>query len=472
VTRRVLLLAAIAVAACVLLPSTALAHAVLISSNPTAKAQLTASPAEVTMRFSESVNLLKPSDVSVVDSTGQEVDTGDGGLLPSDHRVVRIGLRPKLPDGTYTVRYLIVSADSHVIGGYFVFGVGSGALGPPFLGGGGERGPSETSAWAVSARFLELLGLGGLVGVLAFRWLVWLPAWRGLRARPTGATALLHWERDAFWTTFGVLAVGAMLAEGYLLVVKSASALSVSVGSVLRDPQLVSTVLGSTHFGSLVQWRSGLLFGLFLIGAWRFLVESSPKGEPTVERPSGRLLPAAIMLGLALSAIALISAQGHASQAPISGLQVADDLVHLASVSIWITGLGLTAVALLRLPVVGDGGAVLAASVLARFSRLALIAVTLAVATGVVRSFGELSDPSQLWDTSYGRSIIYKILLLVPVATLALRNRKVVTSLASVAVPNGPTLRMVRRTAALEMTVALAVVVVASILVAQVPGRV
>jgi hypothetical protein len=39
-------------------------------------------------------------------------------------------------------------------------------------------------------------------------------------------------------------------------------------------------------------------------------------------------------------------------------------------------------------------------------------------------------------------------------------------------VPNGPTLRMVRRTAALEMTVAIAIVVVASILVAQVPGRI
>jgi copper transport protein len=472
VTRRLLLLAAAALVVCVLLPSTALAHAVLISSNPTAKAQLTASPAEVSLRFSESVSLLKPADLSVVDEEGRPADLGDAGVLPSDHRVIRVGLRPRLPDGTYTVRYLIVSADSHVIGGYFVFGVGSGSLGPPNLGGGGQQGPSETSAWAVSARFLELIGLGGLVGVLAFRWLVWLPAWRGLRSRPSGDTALLQWERDAFWTTFGVLAVGAMLAEGYLLVVKSASALNVGVGTVIRDPQSVSTVLGSTHFGSLVQWRSGLLFGLFLIGAWRFLVESSPRGEPTAARPAGRPLPAALMLGLALSAIALVSVQGHASQAPIAPLQVGDDLVHLASVSIWITGLGLTAVALLRLPRVADGGAGLAASVLARFSRLALIAVTIAVATGVVRSAGELSDPAQLWDTSYGRSIIYKILLLVPVAALALRNRRVVTALAHVDVPNRPTLRMVRRTAAVEMTVAIAIVVVASVLVAQVPGRV
>jgi putative copper export protein len=84
----------------------------------------------------------------------------------------------------------------------------------------------------------------------------------------------------------------------------------------------------------------------------------------------------------------------------------------------------------------------------------------------------ELSDPAQLWDTAYGRSIVYKLLLLCPVAFLALRNRRVLTALRTVKRPNAPTLRMVRRAVAAELTLALGIVVVASVLVAQVPGRV
>jgi hypothetical protein len=36
----------------------------------------------------------------------------------------------------------------------------------PYLAGAASGGPSETSPWAVSARFLELVGLGGLLGLL------------------------------------------------------------------------------------------------------------------------------------------------------------------------------------------------------------------------------------------------------------------------------------------------------------------
>jgi putative copper export protein len=98
--------------------------------------------------------------------------------------------------------------------------------------------------------------------------------------------------------------------------------------------------------------------------------------------------------------------------------------------------------------------------------------VALTILTGVTRSAGELSAPAQLWDTAYGRSILYKLLLLCPIGFLALRNRRVVTSLKAVAVPSGATLRMVRRSVGIELGIAIVVVVVASVLAAQVPGRV
>ena len=111
----------------------------------------------------------------------------------------------------------------------------------------------------------------------------------------------------------------------------------------------------------------------------------------------------------------------------------------------------------------------MSARILARFSKVALVAVAVAVVTGVVRSFGELSDPAQLWETAYGQSILYKIALLVPIGALALYNRRIIVALKSVTKPNAPTLTLVRRMAGAELILSVVIVIVASVLVAQVP---
>ena len=72
--------------------------------------------------------------------------------------------------------------------------------------------------------------------------------------------------------------------------------------------------------------------------------------------------------------------------------------------------------------------------------------------------------------SAYGRSILYKVALLLPIGALALYNRRVLEALRRVPRPNVPTMRLVRRMAASELALALAVVVIASLLVAQVPG--
>jgi putative copper export protein len=87
-----------------------------------------------------------------------------------------------------------------------------------------------------------------------------------------------------------------------------------------------------------------------------------------------------------------------------------------------------------------------------------------------VRSLGELDDPAELWNTAYGQSILIKISLLIPIGALALYNRRVIVALRRVRTPNPPTLKLVRRLAGAEFALSLVIVVVASILVAQVPG--
>lgn len=467
---RRLLVAVLALTALLTTASTALGHAYLVSSSPTAGAKLSASPAVVTITFSEPVELLRSQDAEVVDQEGGGVSAGParGG---ADSRVIEIPLRPGLADGTYTVRYSVIGADSHVIPGVFVFGIGPGALGEPYLSGTGG-GPSETSFWGTSARFLELVGLGGLIGLLAFRWIIWAPAMRDLggvsRAERESALA---WGRDSFWVGFGVLAVGAMLAEGYLLVVQSASVLGTGVWSALRDATGISQVLGDTRFGSLVQLRGALLFALFAIGAVMFIREYGSSGTPKPATRAGAWWSGLLMGALLATVLGGIAAQGHANVAGQAWLQVGLQLVHIVAVAVWIVGLAMVALVHLRLPKVAErSGGALAARVLARFSKVALVAVAVAIVTGVLRSFAELGDPAELWETSYGQSILWKLALLVPIGALALYNRRIVVALSDVPRPNGPTLALVRRMAGAELALSLVIVIVASVLVAQVPG--
>lgn len=467
---RRLLIAIVAVAALLTTAGTALGHAYLVTTSPSRDGKLSASPGAVTLTFNEPVQLLRGQDAEVVDEEGVEVTSGPAARA-ADTRVIRIPLRPGLPDGTYTVHYSVIGADSHVIPGGFVFGVGPGALADPYFSGTGG-GPSETSIWGTSSRFLEIAGLGGLIGLLAFRWLVWGPALREMSGVTRGEReAVLTWGRDSYWVGFGILAVGAMLAEGYLLVVQSASVLGTGVWSALRDANGISQVLADTRFGSLVQLRGALLFALFAIGAAMFIREYGSSGTPKPATITGSRAAALVMTALLATVLGGIAAQGHASVDELSGLQVGVQLVHIIAVSVWIVGLAMVSLVHLRLPKVAErSGGALSARILARFSKVALAAVAVAVVTGVVRSFAELSDPAQLWDTSYGQSILYKIALLVPIGALALYNRRIIVALAHIPRPNGPTLALVRRMASAELALSLVIVIVASVLVAQVPG--
>ncbi len=448
-----------------LVPATALGHAVPVAQSPPAGGRIAVAPITLTIRFSETVTLLRDQDLQVLDASGALVTGGPARRTPTDAHQVEVSLRPGLPDGTYTVRWFVVSADSHPVGGVYVFAIGNGPIGDPYAGALTGGGPGDESVWAVSARALELMFLGGLVGMLAWRWLVWRPAAAG------ASEEALIWGRDLFWSGFGLLAAGSMLAEGYLLVTKSATLLGTSMLDTLKQPGEIARVLSETRFGTLAQVRASLLFGVFVIAIWQFLVEMGPNDGERVGL-AGRRIPAALMTGLAVATFAAISAQGHASTGPVPGLAIAADLVHLVAASVWITGIAMVLVTLWRAPhVLDDTGRALAGATLTRYSRIALIAVSATVLAGVARSLSELSDPAQLWSSSYGRSIIYKLLLLCPVAALGLRHKRIATAVGRVDTPSAAALRMIRRSAALEFVLALAIVVIASVLVSQVPGR-
>ena len=124
----------IALVTLLLAASPAAAHPTLVSTDPVADTRLDASPDVVTLTFSEPVELARDNSGDVVDEAGNSVTRGPA-QQGRDKRTVQIPLVPGLQDATYTVRYSLIGADSHVVGGAFVFGVGDAELKEPFLGG-------------------------------------------------------------------------------------------------------------------------------------------------------------------------------------------------------------------------------------------------------------------------------------------------------------------------------------------------
>ena len=123
-------------------------------------------PAVLRLQFSEAITLLNPAeDCQVVSSTGASIESAPCHVSRTDVRELDAPLMPGISPGTYTVRYQVVSSDSHVVGAALAFAIGHGPVGLPYLGNRPGQGPSETGAWEVSARFLEFVGLGGLLAL-------------------------------------------------------------------------------------------------------------------------------------------------------------------------------------------------------------------------------------------------------------------------------------------------------------------
>jgi copper resistance protein C len=104
-----------------LLPTDVWAHAALVKSVPTHRAVLARVPARGQLWFSERLEAHFCS-LSVWNAGGQQVDSGDVQVGPDDPKKLSVGLAALAP-GIYTVKYRVLSVDSHIVENQFPFTV-------------------------------------------------------------------------------------------------------------------------------------------------------------------------------------------------------------------------------------------------------------------------------------------------------------------------------------------------------------
>jgi copper transport protein len=378
-------------------PAGAAAHATLIRTLPANGAVLAHAPRAVRVEFDDTVRV-RSGNEAVSNTTSASILRA----RPSAHgRILVLPLRRGIADGDYSVRWSIVSDDGHPEAGVIAFAVGAGSASPHSV-----LGASAPLTWSdVVLRTLYYLGL--LVG---------------------GGAAIFG------LLTRRLFGAGLHRPLAHLLFFSLLAAFLGASGIVHAAP-------------------SGTRFALVLQVA---LVVALAGGAAAALAPTyERLLTLAGACSLALLVAPTLS--GHAlDRDQPRALSIPADVVHLAAASVWLGGLA-ALVYLVPRAARDDRERTVAAT---RFSSLALIAVGVLGLTGLVRALTELSSVGQVWSTSYGRALIVKTALFVPLLGVGWLNRTMLLG----------SFTRLRTSALFEVTVIGSIVVAVSVLTELEPG--
>ncbi len=104
-----------------LLPLPVFAHAILVKSQPAKDEVISVSPKQIDVWFNDKVGS-EYKALAVIDSAGKRVDNKDVEQESGNEAHLYATLQ-NLEPGTYTVRYRVVSIDTHIITGKFQFSV-------------------------------------------------------------------------------------------------------------------------------------------------------------------------------------------------------------------------------------------------------------------------------------------------------------------------------------------------------------
>ena len=102
-------------------PLPAMAHAILVKSQPAKDEIVTASPKQIDLWFNDAVRG-EYKALAVIDSSGKRVDNHDVEQSLTDGSHIHASVQTLEP-GTYTIRYRVVSEDTHIVTGKFEFTV-------------------------------------------------------------------------------------------------------------------------------------------------------------------------------------------------------------------------------------------------------------------------------------------------------------------------------------------------------------
>ncbi|GAC1654444.1 MAG: hypothetical protein NVS4B3_18440 [Gemmatimonadaceae bacterium] len=464
-------------------PGVAFAHGRLKSSSPAAGAHLGTAPRELRFEFSE-VPELTFSSVSLREPDGREIALGPLAYAVESHRVVAATILRPLTAGVYVVQWQLAGDDGHPVRGRFDFVVAPGGMGA-VQESGAARGEAAMMPMAdsiagamtrhhdpasmpqgngfgvespgyVIVRWVQFMALLLTIGTITFRQFVLA----FLRRKHDTDSSMLN-AAEARAAQVGYFAVAALVVT---LVVRLLAQSYAMHGSALAwDLGLSAEMVQKTTWG--MGWLLQLA-GLIIAGFGFHLADQSRRRPPPAEATT-RALPFGWLVATAGAVLLAFSPafSGHASAAPkLQALAVLADGFHVLAVSSWLGSLALVLIAgfpaALRL-VETERGPMVAALVNA-FSPVALTSAAVAASTGVFAAWLHVGRVPNLWETRYGITLLVKLAILGVVTLTGFYNWR----FAKPRLGTGDATVHLRRSARVEVAVAMLVLLVTAVLVA------
>ncbi|MBC9224865.1 hypothetical protein GL325_00885 [Aeromicrobium sp. 636] len=407
----------------VMWPAAAFGHASPIGSTPADGQVLTSPPDQMTVTFTEPVTLGGTGN-AVLDATGEP----SPATFSVSGRVLTIRPEQPLPRGSHVVTWRVVSADSHPVTGGFTFAVGEatpGAIGVP-----DSQAERELSVVRTTVDALRYAGVLGLAGLVVFSLFI-VPS--AVRRQPLVARR----TRGATYGFAGLAVVSTLLLAPLTATWESGRTLASAWG--------------------VDAWRDGLTsaagVAVLVVVLGAALAVAGRRRRPVVAA-----------VGVALAVASLLPV-GHTRSYGPASLVLAADLVHVSAAALWWGGL-------VGLAIVLAAGSALRvadrATAIARFSAVAGLVLVALAAAGIVLYWRIADSLPALWQTGYGRAVLVKALLLVPVVAVAAWNRFVLVRRLT-GREAGAATALLRRTVTFELIVVAGVLVATGVLVGQTP---
>ncbi|MGA4506931.1 copper resistance protein CopC [Propionibacteriaceae bacterium G1746] len=357
--------------------SPAHAHAELVGTDPSDGAVRQTAPEVVILTFNEPVSPVEGA-LTLFEPGGRSVRV----TAVSRDRQVRITMPTSMGEGTYQLVWRVASDDGHPINGVLTFHIGQPGTTNPAAA--TVRDNTAVGNLVTALTGLQYLGLLLGAGMATFTVLV-------QQGTALGDRFDRQVRRIATWAW-----VVAVLAAALLVPFQTVRVLGLGPGTVVRPSHWWPDVLEAQLFA----------LAFMVVGA---------VGAVLLRRLR---IGALVAVAAALVAPALI---GHTRTVPPIPVMALVDWVHLATAAVWLGGLVCLVVAARARPDDDSGGTL--ATMVARFSGVAVVSVGVLAAAGVLMAWLVTRDLWSLPSTNYGRTLLVKVALVAVAVALASWNR-------------------------------------------------
>lgn len=364
------------------LASRADAHASLVEAVPAAGSELVEAPDRIVLTFNE--RLEKELYQLRVYDRDKRLVTEQNAVMNESQTTLTLNL-PRIGQGTYLVTYHVISADGHPVNGTYLFAVGESL-----------DGPAPATGIGIGMDHLNYHD-GGMLDRFGVKDVLQFASRIAFYITMLGFTGLLLWLRwfgtgSPMETKTRLRRLAERWQQAYLIVY--ILFMWAHMGDLIGDGGSDALLRLFSHTSIGYAWLGGLLLALL---SFVMLYRNALLDYIWV---------AAVWLAKSLL--------GHAAAFQPARETLTLDFVHLAASSVWIGGL-LTLLTLWR------SDREQARRLYPFFSAAALISILVLIVSGVLMTFIFLPDIRYIVETTWGKLLIVKtVLVLLVVATASL----------------------------------------------------